>query len=78
MCLANININSIDPVADGPAVADGLIEAASLCSHDQPALSARLLIAAAAIEQLLSRLQAADFAARINHDTILGMQEARR
>lgn len=74
MCLADINLSAIDPVADGPAVADGLIQDASACRADQAALSARLLIAATVIEQLLSRLQTSEFAARTNAETIQSMR----
>lgn len=78
MCLANLNLSTLDPVADAPAVADGLRDAASLCHADQAALAARLLFAAAVIDGLLARLRAAEFAARTNAETIHSMQRAAR
>lgn len=54
-CLANININAMDPLSDAPAVAAGLRDAAALCREDQAALAARMLLAAAVIDGLLAR-----------------------
>lgn len=56
MCLATF---TVDPIADGPSVAAGLRNTAAVCSAEQAALAARMLIAAYVIEALHARCIAA-------------------
>ncbi|HEX7113658.1 MAG TPA: hypothetical protein VF193_00865 [Steroidobacter sp.] len=72
----NLDLSALDPVRDGPTVAQGLRDAAAICPPGQAALAARLLTGAAVIEGLLTLYHAVDFAARTNLETITAMQRA--
>lgn len=78
MCLASMDFSTlnVDPAKDAPAVSQGLKDTAAFCRPDQAALAMRLSMAAAVIDGLLSLLQQAEHAARINAETIKEMQRA--
>ena len=78
MCLASLDLSRINAVKDGPAVSQGLKDTAALCRADQSAIAARFLTAAAVIDGLLAAVAASDFVARLNQDTIIGMQRGAR
>lgn len=72
-----MDLAALDPVREGPAVAQGLRDAASICQPCQAALATRMRLAAAVIDALIARLETARFAASINRETIVSMQRCR-
>lgn len=58
-------------IAYAEAVAKGLRDTAGYCTSDQAALRERFLGGAQAIDELVALLQASQFVAKLNHDTII-------
>lgn len=57
------------------AVAAGLHEAASVCQTGQEALRARLIEGGQTIKIMVALAKSATWAAKVNHDTIVEMQQ---
>lgn len=55
MCIASF---TVDPLTDAPGIAAGLRDTAAICSAEQTALAARMLIAAFVIDELRARCMA--------------------
>ena len=65
-------------ITSAEAVAENLRAVASECRQDQEGLRARWLQAAQTIDELVTLVRSATFAAKTNHDTLVSIAQAYR